>query len=408
MSSTGDPLSQLSDATRDTVARLERLNAELAALRGRVAQLEARQEAGLTGALDQGQQIEALRAEVGRLARFEPALAEVHTELARRLDGQRAESQAALNALRSSFASEAERLSRETALQVPRIEALEALPGRLDALDRERGALARAVATAEEHAEAALAERQTLQEDQRRQEQRLAARFEALQVEVRELATELATWRGRLEGQDETVREARAVADHMRDEVARIRDDQHASAEAERLFEQRLDDLLTAARREAAADWARFRRERDADWALLARANEERDERDQTLAAHVEAILGRLDALERDLGAGLTSECFGPGHPAPGPGGGAGQLAPGHGRGDRARGASGGPDRDQRRRGGAAPGVATGATRPARGTRGLDQPWAARPGLRLSAPRGMWTTARAPWSRPLPAPTRIG
>lgn len=300
-----DPIGQLSDVTRDTVARLERLGAELVALRGRVVQVESRQEAGHAGTLDQGQRIETLRTEVGRLGRLESAISELHSEISRRLDAQQAESQAALQGLRSATTHDMERLGREAGLQQVRIEALEGLSGRLDALHRERAALARAVAAAEERTATALEERQSLHEEHRRLEQRLGVRLEAVQTEVRELSTELAAWRGRLEGQEETVREARSLAKHLQEEMARMREDHRNAAEAARMFEQRVDGLLATFHRENTEDWARFQRERGADWAQLGRDNEARDQRGQLLTDNVESILTRLDAVEQELRAGL-------------------------------------------------------------------------------------------------------
>jgi chromosome segregation ATPase len=301
------PSAQLSETMRQSAARIESVAAELVALRARIDSLDARVDAGNTAVQQSVERAEALRNELGRIGRLEAALVQLRNELSHEQDVRQRALHDEVHGLQARMADETRRLGLEVGLLVQRIDTVEALSPRLDGLERERAGLARTVQAQEPRLDALAAERAAYQEDLRRVEQRAQARLEAIQAQLRDQETELDQWRGRIESQAESVREARAVADHMQDQALRLGEDHHALAEAERLFEQHVEGLLTEMRREAIEEWQRFRRERAADWATLTRANEARDGLDQTLVERVDAILARLGALEADVPAGLAA-----------------------------------------------------------------------------------------------------
>ncbi len=306
-SDTATPITQLSEAARQSAARIESLAAEIVALRARVDGLDTRVEAANTSAQQSLSRWEALPAELARLARLEAALTQLRVELTH---GQAAHQDATASEVRSlqgRLADEARRLSLEVGLLVPRLEALEAQVPRLDGLERERASLARAVQAQDARLDAVAAERAVFQEEIGRAEQRNQARAEAMQAQVREQEAEMGQWRTRIESQAELVREARAVAEHMRAEANRLAQDHHAMAEAERMFEQRVEGLLSGLRREVAEEWQRFRRDRALDWSTLAQANDRRDRLDAQLTERLDGLAERLEALERDATAGLAT-----------------------------------------------------------------------------------------------------
>jgi chromosome segregation ATPase len=303
-----DPLHVVASSAKQSAERLETVTAELAVNRSRLDALEKELQGALSAALAAAERLERLRAELLRLGQLEGSLGELRDALAREHEARHREVKADVGALQTRLQGEIDRLGRQLGQQGSRIERVEALTGRLDTLERERGAVDRAFAAVDARLDALAAERPALVEELRRSEQREQTRLDGLAAQLRALEDVVGTWRGLLEGSSETVREARQVADHMREEVGRLRQEQHALAETQRVFEGRVEGLLTAQRNAWAEEWHRFHRERAAEWAMLGRANSARDALDQDLGGRLEALSERLSTLEREVGLGQAAD----------------------------------------------------------------------------------------------------
>jgi chromosome segregation ATPase len=308
MTTTGDPITQISETTRRSAARVEALALELANLRTRLDGLDARVEGANSASLSTGERVESLRAEVKGLNWVEPALNRLQAEMASTQATQRHDAAQAVSQLQDRLVSEIDRLGAELGRLTVRVEALQSLTPRLDALERERGAVARSISAVDARVDQIAAERTGFQEELRRTDQRGLQRLEELLEPLKELQIEIDAWRGRIDQNAETVREVRTVADHMRAEVGEIRQEHHATAESQRVFEARVEGLLTAMRRESAEEWQRFLSQRDADWILLARANEQRDAAAEALRADLDAAVARLAEVEAELPVGLARQ----------------------------------------------------------------------------------------------------
>lgn len=305
---TSDPLQHVADTSRKSAARVESLGLEITQLRARLENLEGRLDGTHATFLASGDRIEALRAEVKSLGRLEAGLTQVQGELARETEARQRSGERDQAALQVRITAEADRLAREVGLLANRLEALEALPARLDSADRERQSAQRALTAIDARVDAVAAERAVFLEDLRRSDQRYQARQEELLSQLRDLEAEIGSWRARIEQQSETVREARSVAEHMGEVVAGLRQEHHATVEAERMFEARLEGMLNDVRRELADDLQRLRNDRSADWALLTRANEARDAAAAALSQVVDDAVKRLAVVEVDLPAGMAQQ----------------------------------------------------------------------------------------------------
>jgi chromosome segregation ATPase len=131
----------------------------------------------------------------------------------------------------------------------------------------------------------------------RQRETRLQGHVDTLALEVAQLRAEMAPWPGRIDAQTETVRQARAVADEMREEVGRLERDQHELAETQRLWEGRIEGILAAQRGETEQVWRTFLTERGHDWQRLQADISARDERLAEIAGRVEELATNLAAV---------------------------------------------------------------------------------------------------------------
>jgi DNA repair exonuclease SbcCD ATPase subunit len=334
------PLEQLSEASRRTADALESMRAEMVAYRGRIEALETHlhesQAAGrrtaervervaaelerLKGLEALNGQIEALReshvrtddriqqvaGELTRIGRVEGAVAQLRTEA-----GQEIESQS--QQLRGEIAAQAKRrvedgrdVAREIQSLATRLDQVERLGPRIEALARHQDEAVQAIHGTEARIDALATDAPRLEEALRRTEQHVAVEVTGLAEQVATLQEAIATWRARIEAQSETVRAAESVADAMQQEVARIHAAHHSTAEAQRMAEGRVDATLTAIREDVEARWERFLTERGKHWSAFAREIDTRETavRDEIAAAR-EAVETRIDELQTGLDIGL-------------------------------------------------------------------------------------------------------
>lgn len=338
--STLTPLEQLSEASRRTAEALESLRAEMVAYRGRIEVLESHlhesQASGrrtaerverlaaelerLKGLESLNGQIEALRenhvrtddriqqvaADLARIGRVESAVAQLRTEA-----GQEIEAQSQL--LRGEIAAQTKRrvedgrdVARELHSLATRLDQVERLAPRIEALSRHQDEAVQAIHGAGARIDALATEAPRLEEALRRTEQHVAVEVAGLAEQVAALQADIGTWRARIEAQSETVRAAESVADAMQLEVARILTAHHSTAEAQRVSEGRVDATLAAMRDDIEARWERFLAERGKHWAAFAREIDTRETavRDEISAAR-EAVETRIDELQAGLDIGL-------------------------------------------------------------------------------------------------------
>jgi DNA repair exonuclease SbcCD ATPase subunit len=301
MTPPSDRVEELSVASRHTAAKLETIGATVSQLRARLDALEEHLEAAQATHVRTTERIETVRTELGRIGRIEASVGHARDELASQIQAREQSLRQELLEARLQAAKEAERIGREIPPLVARLDALPGIVNRLDASERERNDLMREVQSLSAQIEEVAAERAGIEEVMRRAETRLAARIEGFSAELAGLREELVSWRGRIEGQSEAVREARAVADEMRAEVGRIQQVTQVAAEAQRVAEARVATHLEDMREESAAEWQRFRQQRAADWAQLARENSARDDQGRELVRGLESAVERITQLETGL-----------------------------------------------------------------------------------------------------------
>jgi DNA repair exonuclease SbcCD ATPase subunit len=334
------PLEQISDAARRTAEAVESLRAELVAVRGRVDALEgqllesqaaqrrtaeriervaaeAERLKGLEALIPQiealreahvraDERIEAVATQLLRIARLENTVAQLGTAL-----GQEIEAQAQV--LRGEVAAQAKQrvddgraVAREIQALGARLEAAERFGPRLDALARRQDEETQAIHAAVGRIEQVAADGPRFEESLSRGEQRFTAQLAGLAARVETLDAAIGAWRERIEAQSEAVRAAQGVADLMQAEVARILAAHHATSEAQRVAEGRVDATLAATRDEIEARWERFLAERAKHWAAWSRAIDTREAETRAAidAARAE-VLDQVDALQAGLEAGL-------------------------------------------------------------------------------------------------------
>lgn len=296
-------LRDIQSANADQLAKIEhRLTAaeRLGDLDGRLA---AAQAAGEKTA----DRVEALAAEMARIGRVEAGLEQVRRDAAAELrtieDRAKAERAELDRRHAAQLTDTAAALEQLRAAMLPKDAAQE----RFTAQDRARQELLDAVGRLTARTEALAGERAALEDITRRSESAAAARIDGLAKRIDDQHDAIGQWQARIEHQERTVSEARAIAAGVERTAEAVRDGERAAAEASRVFEARVESALDTFRQEASDEWRQHLALHDAD-----RVQAERDrlrrsgERQAALDAALEAIDARLDALRQAIDHGLA------------------------------------------------------------------------------------------------------
>jgi chromosome segregation ATPase len=335
-------IDQVAENARQTSASVESQAALLVNLQARVTALEAQLEAA-RGALERGadriehlalsldasahlasldtqiegalsaqhhlaDRLEQVVAQLGRIERLETAQSRARAETAAAIDARAAELRAEMRGLGEQRGRDRDETGRAITGVVDRIAALETLRDRVTGAERRQtesdGTIAQLAARVDEVA----AERTLIEEASRRAEHHALSRIDALAAEVEALRGDVAAWRARIDGQEETVREARGVAEAMREEARNMHAAHHATAEAQRIAEGRVESSLAAIRQESDGRWAAFLQQRRVDWGGLERARSDRAAVLEALAQEARDTALALAPLEARLEAGIAAQ----------------------------------------------------------------------------------------------------
>jgi|GEM_PF-6792381 chromosome segregation ATPase len=328
---------QLAEQARMLAGTVESQSAALDALSARLEALEGQLQAALamqtTGAerierlaveLDAGPRIDVLSSQIEALRQAHERDAERLEKLAAqmvRIEEQRSvrqlsnEVSARIEAIEIKIESELDEMRRRAAAEQAAIAVelqnsadrtleVEGELERITSLERHISETDRSVQGLSSELAEAAEQRSRILESFRQTEQRLVSRIEALSAKLDETTDEVASWRALIDKQSRTVHEARAVADSMREEAQRLREEHHAVAEAQRLAEERVEASLARMRDESEHTWSLFLAQRDKDRQAAAAASAARDEKLKEHTADLERALAGLD----DLAGRLASE----------------------------------------------------------------------------------------------------
>lgn len=281
-------------AARMSAAEVERLTAAVAALRAQVTGLGERVARSDVAQSTVAERVEALAAEMARLARLPDSLGGLRADLTGLLEKMETR-------LRGDMEQQLAGRGQALANAIGRLAEVE---GRLASLEE----FQRADVTARlEALEARREEDETRGQDVEARVHaletrppRMAAQTESrlnhLAEEVASLGREVAGWQSRLEAAGETARAAEAVVKAARKEADDLRRDHRAHAEAVRFAQGKIEKAVGAF--EAAADerWNRF---------LMTRANErrQRDAETRRLSETVAEAAAGLESAQAELAA---------------------------------------------------------------------------------------------------------
>lgn len=272
----------------------------------RLAPIEERLTAAQAAGERTAERVELLASDVARLGRVESGLGQVRSELAEQLKQLEDRARAARveqDRRHESFATET-----AMALERLRVDAAtgDAVNERFTAHERASQELFDALGRLTARVEGLGNERTALEDVSRRHESAVAVRVDGLTKRVDDLQELHQLWQARIENQERTVSEARAIGAGVERAAEAIRASERMMAEASRVFEARVESSLDAFRQEtveegrqhmALHDAVRVQSERE----RVKRA-EDRQAAQDALAASTEA---RLLALQTALDEGL-------------------------------------------------------------------------------------------------------
>lgn len=333
---------QLDDAVRQAVETVETVRAEFVHVRGRVDDLDhhlaeiqtiqrrtAERLEHVAAAVDRLQRFDALAGQIdalreihveteGRLQRFdqeltrfdrlETRITQLRLELANLLEERERATRAEWSAQVLQRQAEAASLRDQLRGLDERVAAVERLPSQIDAQQHQQRDLLQqlqALSGRFDHVESSFTQ---LLEAVRRSEHAVGTTVAQQAQAIAEMRTEVGGWRARIEHQVELTREARQLADGLREDAAHLLQAQRAAAEAQRLAEGRVESTLQAVREEVDARWQRFLTERQRDWDVLAR---DTSAREQALRADLsgvgDAATAEAEALQAAIEAGFEA-----------------------------------------------------------------------------------------------------
>ncbi len=303
-----DRLDQLAGASRRTAADLESLRAGLASLQGRVEAAENHLAETQAAHARTAAELERVRHQLVQVDRLETRVSELRDELTERLSAQEQSLHQALVEFNRRLDADVKGVGRELTALTGRVREIEGLSGRLAAAVRGHGELASELNTLMAHIEAVAEERTGFDEALRQVEVRLGARLDGVGSELERQRQDIDSWQERIELQSTTVREARTVADEMRAQVGQLQQDQHEVAEAQRLWEARIDALLEDQRSEADSAWHTFLTQRTQEWNQHTAAHAAWDTRLDELAERTGGVETAIGALESQVADSLAAQ----------------------------------------------------------------------------------------------------
>lgn len=328
-----DRLDQIAERSAANAAEVERLGAGLADLRDRFDRIDERIAALLKAQERSAEQVERLAASMGweprvsalderiganamAAARVEEAVAPLAPRISRldeRVRDQGNELAREIAAERQAREADAERLTREqrelraladrgTEVLDKRIEEVAKGFDRLEPLERSRGEVKESLLALEARVDRVAAEREAIEEIARRTEAHAEAQASAVAAQVKEARAEVATWTTRIEEQVGMLREARTLADRMRQEAAALEAAQEQVAKSQQAAEARVDAALERHKQDSAEEWTEFLARREREHAQARRDREaEAASLDERLDGLETRIAEQLDALRQEL-----------------------------------------------------------------------------------------------------------
>lgn len=281
----------------EDVERMERLIGQRQ-VEGRLDGLEERLGAAQAAGQRAAERIEAVAADVTRLNRFDAALDTVRRDVAEQLSAhvetlraERTASEARTERRAADFAESLRSLADSVAALSPVTERIEALERARKGIEAEAQRNAAAI-------EAFAGERHALTDTLQRGVSDMANRAGELQGDVQGLRAELTTWQARIEHQVTTLEAAKTLVAEVRAKGDELLAAQREAAEAQRIFEGRVDATLAAVRRETADEWTAFMAQREREHEQAGRSlREELALRDEALREAIAAVDERFAAL---------------------------------------------------------------------------------------------------------------
>lgn len=334
-----DRLNQLAEAGATTRGEVATLVAEVVALRGRLdeaerqlaavreartldidrlerivgernfgerfEQIEERLVAALAAGQRTAERVEDVAAEMARFNRFDGALENVRRDVAEQIashvESHRAE-RAVSEARQDRRIAEIADSLRE---HVAAVAEFSPLAERIDSLERSRKGVEDDAQRAVVAIEKLVAERSVLTDTIQRGVSDMKTRADDLGADVETLREEIGGWQSRIEHQVTVVEAAKVTAESMRASGEELLAAQREAAEAQRVFEERIDAALGEVRRESTDEWTSFMVQREREHEQSERVlREEFARRDEEVKRVEAAIDERIEAWRAEVERG--------------------------------------------------------------------------------------------------------
>ncbi|MEO8083021.1 MAG: hypothetical protein ABI780_04310 [Ardenticatenales bacterium] len=299
-------LSGLREVQAESATLLGQVHHRLAAL-DRLSAAEERITAVQAAGERTAERVEAVAADLARVARIEDGVGQIRVEMVdqlRQIEDRGHIERAAQDKRHDALASEtavALAQLRQSAMTVDQANE------RFTAQERARQELFDGIGRLTARVEALGGERSTLEDITRRADIAASARIDGLAKQIEAQLETIAAWQKRIEQQERIIGEARQIAADVERAAEAMPVAQRSAVEAARVFEARVESSLDTFREEATEEWRQHLALHDA-----ARAQAERDrvqrsgERQAALDAAFHDIDERLTALQAVIDAGLA------------------------------------------------------------------------------------------------------
>ena len=292
-------IEQLADSSERMASALETLSGEMSANRQRMQNIEAELREMLKSQLDAAErserltlrvedlgkssphtQLEALRSahtkteskvntlqeELKRLESLKKSMTEMRREVVNQIDERERSLRVDLETFGRQRTKDSEHFSREYQGLRSRLDLVEDWGEAVTAMERRVDEQTRVAQDLEQVDETLRKEMGQRDEASLQREERLAQQNRDLGSQIQDMKELVKTWQGRIEGQDRKVAQSQVIARDMQMEAVKLREEQHAAGEAQRLHEGRVESLVTNVQTEVDARFEQIATQREKDW----------------------------------------------------------------------------------------------------------------------------------------------
>ena len=333
-------LEQLADSSERMASAVETLSGEMSANRQRMQNIEAELREMLKSQLDAAErserlalrvedldkssphtQLEALRSahtktesqinvlqeEIQRLETLKKSMTEMRREVVNQIDERERALRVDLDTMGRQRIKESEQFSREYQGLRSRLDLVEDWGDTLEAVERRVDEQIRVVQDLEQVDESLRQEMGRREEASRQREERMAQQNRDLGAVIQGMKELVNTWQGRIEAQDKNLAQSQGIARDMQLEAVKLREEQHAAGEAQRLHEGRVENLITNMQTSVDARFEQLASLREEDWSKRERVIRDAD---ASIVESVDLLRSQLqDAqvrLEETIQAGVA------------------------------------------------------------------------------------------------------